>query len=116
MHFLLILMVLAAPAIADDTPQINENGQVGGLHLPTARALEPGTAYTGFGTSPFYEYGFVGLQPIEDLRLTIRQEKDKIGVTFPGLDAQLQLLDETDWRLHQQGWALFHNGYAFPLV
>lgn len=84
--------------LAYDMPVINQNGQVGGLHLPTARTLEAGTAYAGFGRSEFDTYGFIGMQPIDDLRLTIRQTQDKFGFTHPGLDAQIQLLDEDVWQ------------------
>jgi hypothetical protein len=91
------LQARAEEGDTNTTSGINENGQVGGLHLPTARTLEAGSGYFGYGRSPFYEYAFAGLQPIEDLRLVIRETKDQVGVTYPGLDAQIQLLDESDW-------------------
>ena len=95
---LFIFLLISTPLRADDAFGINENGQVGGLHLPTARTLEAGTAYTGFGYSQYYTYGYAGFQPFEDLRLTLVNSKDKFTLTHPGLDAQLQLLGESNWR------------------
>ncbi len=77
---------------------INQNGQVGGLALPTARSLSAGSLYAGVGAGTPYRNIYVGIQPIQALRLTIRQQQDeRTNFTYPGLDMQVQLTDEGEW-------------------
>ncbi len=83
------------PAIAAD---INQNGQIGGLSLPTARGLAAGSAYAGISAGAPYRAAYVGIQPIEALRIVIRQQQDdRTNFTYPGLDAQVQLANEGEW-------------------
>ncbi len=97
--FLALLVCATAAARADATaPGINQNGQVGGLNLPTARSLDAGSAYAGFSHGAPYNQIYAGIQPIDALRITIRQQQDRItDATYPGIDAQVQLWNEGDW-------------------
>lgn len=89
------LILVAVPAGAAD---INQNGQVGGLNLPTARSLDAGSLYAGIGAGAPYRNIYVGIQPIDALRITIRQQQDdRTEFTYPGLDVQVQLTDEGEW-------------------
>lgn len=77
---------------------INENGQAGGLHLPTARHLDAGSAYAGVATGTPYRQLYAGIQPIDALRITIRQQQDRrTNFTYPGIDAQIQLTEEGEY-------------------
>lgn len=89
------IMAMTVPGYAAD---INQNGQVGGLALPTARSLSAGTGYLGMGAGTPYRNFYVGIQPIDALRITIRQQDDeRTNYTYPGLDLQIQLTDEGEW-------------------
>lgn len=92
---MLALAALPAAALASD---INQNGQVGGLALPTARPVSAGTIYMGAGAGFPYRNIYVGIQPIDALRLVIRQQQDeRTEFTYPGFDIQVQLTDEGEW-------------------
>ncbi len=85
---------LSAPPVS-----LNQNGQTGFIHLPSARRLEAGTAYAGFALGQPYDNIYVGMQPLPALRLVIRQDVEtKTGVPYYGFDTQVQLWREKEWR------------------
>lgn len=94
----LTLLPYAAITYAAEQPILNENGQAGIIRYPSARNLPAGTITTGLISGTPYHQLYAGWQAIPALNITIRQAQDShTDLTYPGIDAKLQLWQEEDW-------------------
>ncbi|UEM04594.1 YjbH domain-containing protein [Skermanella rosea] len=88
---------LASPAGAG--PSLTDTGGTGLLQVPGARMLPPDTLAAGVAWTPLYRHGFVTLQALPDLEVTLRQSTgiathERPGGQSGGLDLKLRLLRE----------------------
>ncbi|QQP90426.1 YjbH domain-containing protein [Skermanella sp. TT6] len=93
----LLAVGLSFPAGAGSS--LTDSGGTGLLQVPSARMLPPETLAAGASWTPLYRHGFVTLQALPDLEVTLRQTTgiatpERPGGQSGGLDLKFRLLRE----------------------
>jgi hypothetical protein len=93
------LLVAAGVRAESPSPTLTDLGGAGLLTAPSARMDEAGTLAAGVTWTPLYRHGFVTLQALPSLEVTLRQSAEFTGSLAParmsgGIDVKFRLIPE----------------------
>ena len=93
------LLVAAGVRAESPSPTLTDLGGASLLTAPSARMDEAGTLVAGVTWTPLYRHGFVTLQALPSLEVTLRQSAEFTGSLAParmsgGIDVKFRLIPE----------------------